>query len=139
MWRRIANAVLWICVIIGILMVIGFGFEVATEDSGIGVFFSLIGIIVVLVSASGFGLFIEMAKNLEKIERSISELKGRTTGMPGWNVGMEVEKQEVEKSSPILAETAVRYTWKCEKCGQDNDFSADFCPFCGTKRNKNEG
>lgn len=141
MWRKIAEITLWIFVGIGAFLTLCLVFVLidasngaATTTAGIS---GLIGIIAIFVTASGLGMFIEIAKNLESIEKNIREMNGRNMGMTAGNAGMPEEKKEREKQPAAPAKAAVKYAWSCENCGKDNDFSNNYCQFCGTKRNRN--
>ncbi len=74
MWRSIQKFMLWIIVIGGILI----SLIISAGAGGAGFVMFLCGIAVTLMMASSWGMLIEMAENIEKIEMNTRKTENGT-------------------------------------------------------------
>lgn len=131
MWKSIANAVLWFFIIIGIFASMIFGAETGGEDGFIA---GILGVIATFAAASGIGMLIEMARNIEKIEKNTRN--SASTDLAESTAPVQAEKTSVQTEKATVNEQPQKAGWKCSQCGSENREESRFCIICGTRRNE---
>lgn len=108
-WRRIANVILWISLIVSAIGVL-VGSILLFCSNAIGYAFVVLlgGCGIVLVSHTMFGMFIELCNNVA-----------------AW--GSSESDGAIQMSD-----------WLCTRCGTANEKYAEFCSACGNKKNANQ-
>lgn len=112
-WRKIANILLWLSIITLSLGVLIGSARLFRFNIGIGFAVLLGGAIVILVSHTLFGMFIELCNNIAAIRNN--------DGIP------PLETANVSALSE-------KRNWNCTGCGTDNEDDAKFCITCGKKK-----
>lgn len=136
MWRKLLKILLYSFLVIGTLE----GLSIMMDSDAIGIGFVII--VVVWLSASVFGLVLEIATDISKIAASNETIKDllqnssfvalpqKTSEMQATGTELEEKNSVIEKDEP---EVKLSSTWTC-KCGKENPLKNNFCTECGERR-----
>ena len=136
MWRKLLKILLYSSLVIGTLE----GLSIMMDSDAVG--FGFVMILVVWLSASVFGLVLEIATDTSKIAASNETIKdllqnSSFTALPQKVSEMQVTETELEEKKPVVeeeeSETKLSSTWTC-KCGKENPLKNNFCTECGEKK-----
>ncbi|MBQ2824608.1 MAG: hypothetical protein IJF18_08540 [Oscillospiraceae bacterium] len=136
MWAKLLKTVMTLVIVLGIIASGILGFSVIEEGKEIaGLVVAVIGILVVLISASSTMLILEAAENIQDMKTTLNkfcQLYERS------NSGMSVSSSTpIHRSAPSSSKvfSGEIHTWKCESCGYTNH-SGDSCDKCGRNKEK---
>lgn len=140
MFTKIAKAALWLSILGGIIASIAIG----SMDEGWG-WFIPVGIISTFVIASGFGMLIEIAENIQESREHLYEIRSKMGGAYGANSSNAANGAPQNYGNKNYANAAARLSaianggtpepvpdfWYCRSCGEKNDKLASSCKGCG--------
>lgn len=108
MWRKAANAILWVSIIASVLgVLIGSVLFFNNENYGGGFAILFGGAVMVLISHVMFGMLIELCDNV---------------------AALRVKDGACEAEIPVVKEE-----WMCSNCGNVNEREMVFCTNCGCR------
>ena len=142
MWRKFAEGILKVYIILGEVIIFFGTIAIASEAEEIIIFVlgMPIGSLLLLCSATILGLFVEGVKHLERIENELIRM--------GWNFesihkqpggsSESIYKQPGGNSKSIdeqpVVESSISNGWRCSECGEINKLGASFCKSCGKSK-----
>lgn len=128
-WRNFSKVVLWIYLIIGVIGAIALAGLIGSQIGG-GFFIFLIIVAVVFISASMFGLLIEMADNLAELTQM-----GNSPVRNNFQTAVSAPPSKSSNNRLSLSfDEKTETFWTCRHCGSRNGAGARFCKDCGTDR-----
>ena len=152
MWRRIAGAVLAIYLIIGLCVSCGMGIMAEEAAGQGGAMLSLAAMVVVVISATGLGLIVDMAGYLERVADNTDKLVNMQYGTSNQHSSGYTDSGETSMLTRALASDGVPAPnstvsapsspkivappskWTCKRCFEENEADSHFCMNCGSKK-----
>ncbi len=121
MWKKIANAIIVIALVVGTIISICQGVDAGSYTFKTGLMVFAWNMLLVLFAVGILGMLVEISENIQIVADSF-----------------RMKKAEEEEINFMGKEPVGKDMWACKKCGALNASGSMYCSSCGADKNDGE-